>query len=140
MTQSLEFLLLDINTSLPERKLIQLVERTGLSADVKSILVDLARVTVKVAGKVFAIGRKILAFIFDLVKAFPAITLGVLVALVITALVASLPIVGGVLSAILSPLLLAMGIGGGAVKDFLSDALSQRIENLIASMSALVGD
>jgi hypothetical protein len=140
MTQSLELLLLDINTSLPERKLIQLVERTGLSADVKSILVDLARVTVKVAGKVFAIGRKILAFIFDLVKAFPAITLGVLVALVITALVASLPIVGGVLSAILSPLLLAMGIGGGAVKDFLSDALSQRIENLIASMSALVGD
>lgn len=140
MTQSLEFLLLDINTSLPERKLIQLIERTGLSADVKSILVDLARVTVKVAGKVFAIGRKILAFIFDLVKAFPAITLGVLVALVITALVASLPIVGGVLSAILSPLLLAMGIGGGAVKDFLSDALSQRIENLIASMSALVGD
>lgn len=127
----------EVNSSLPERKLIALIERTALSADVKALLCDLAKITVNVGRKVLAIGRKILSVVFDLVKAFPTVTLGVLAALVITSLIAAIPIFGGVLAAMLSSILLVLGVSAGAINDFLSDKLSERIDALVSSLSAL---
>lgn len=138
MSEALEALIRDVNTSLPERKLVELIERTSLSADVKAILRDVARVTVRVGSKVLAIGRKILAFVFDLIKAFPTVTLGIIAALVLTSLIAAIPLLGGVLSAMLGTLLLALGIAGGALNDFLSDSLKDRIDALVNSFSALM--
>lgn len=127
----------EVNASLPERKLIALIERTALSADVKALLSDLAKITVKVGGKVLAIGRKILSVVFELVKAFPTVTLGILAALVITSLIGAIPIFGGVLAAALSSLLLVLGVSAGAINDFLSDKLGERIDALLSSLSAL---
>lgn len=129
----------EINSSLPERKLIALIERTTLSADMKALLADIARITVKVGSKVLAIGRKILSFVLDLVRAFPSVTLGVLAALVITALIAAIPIFGGLLASALSALLLALGFSAGALNDFLSPKLNDRIDQLVNSLSALTG-
>lgn len=127
----------DINSSLPERKLVALIERTNLSADMKALLSDIARVTVKVGAKVLAIGRKILTFALELVRVFPTVTLGILAALVITALIGAVPVFGGLLASALGSLLLALGIGAGALNDFLSPSLSERIDRLVGSMSAL---
>lgn len=138
MSEALEVLIRDVNTSLPERKLVELIERTSLSADVKAILRDVARVTVRVGSKVLAIGRKILAFVFDLIKVFPTVTLGIIAALVLTSLIAAIPLFGGLLSAMLGTLLLALGIAGGALNDFLSDSLKDRIDVLVNSFSALM--
>lgn len=138
MENTIEDVIKDVNTSLPERKLTQLIERTNMSADMKALLVDVSRITVKVAGKVIAIGRKILSFIFDLVKTFPTVTLGVIAALVISALIAGIPLFGPPLAAFLSPLLLALGIAAGALNDFLSNDLDARISDLVGSFGALV--
>ena len=138
MSEALEALVRDVNTSLPERKLVELIERTSLSADVKAILRDLARISVRVGSKVLAIGRKILAFAFDLIKAFPTVTLGIIAALVLTSLIAAIPLLGGILSAMVGTLLLALGIAGGALNDFLSDKLKERIDALCDSFSALL--
>ena len=127
----------DINQSLPERKLISLIERTNLSADMKALLADVAKITIKVGTKVLAIGRKILSFVLDLVRAFPTVTLGVLAALVITALIGAIPLFGGFLATALGSLLLALGIGAGALHDFLSPNLSERIDRLVHSMTGL---
>ena len=124
--------------SLPERKLVQLIERTNLSADLKAILTDLTRLTMKIGGKVLDIGRKILSFVFDLVKAFPGIAMGAIAALVVTALVAGIPLLGPPLSALLGPLLLALGIGAGALKDLTNENLEARINTLVDSLSRLV--
>jgi hypothetical protein len=111
MEATIEEVIKDINMSLPERKLNQLLERTSLSADVKAIMSDIMHITIKVGGKVLAIGRKILTFVLDLVKTFPAIAMGTIAALVITA---------------------------GALKDFTNDQLQDRITNLVESFKVLV--
>ncbi|MBW0159634.1 hypothetical protein [Sedimentimonas flavescens] len=139
MSAALEALIRDVNTSLPERKLVELIERTSLSADLKAILRDLARITVRIGSKVVAVGRKILAFVFDLIKAFPTVTLGVIAALVLTSLIASIPLLGGILAGLLSSLILALGVAAGALNDLLSDKLKERIDGLVNSFSALVG-
>ncbi|AZQ67942.1 hypothetical protein EF888_12825 [Silicimonas algicola] len=137
MSATIDAVIKDINASLPERKLIGLIERTNLSADLKALLADLAKITVQLGGKLVAIGRKILAFAFDLIKAFPTVTLGIIAALVISSLIAAIPLFGGVLAAALSSLLLVLGISTGALKDFTSDKLGARIESLVNSFSAL---
>ena len=63
MEATIEEVIKDINMSLPERKLKQLIERTSLSADVKAIMSDIVQVTIKVGGKVLAIGAPLAAFV-----------------------------------------------------------------------------
>lgn len=137
MTSNIEIAIKEANTSLPQRKLNELIERTNLSADMKALLSDIATVTVKVAGKLISIGRKILSVVFEFVKLFPGITLGVIAALVITAIIASLPLIGGVLAGALSSILLLIGVGKGALLDLTNSSLDQKIDNFIASIAAL---
>jgi hypothetical protein len=118
MNAELQAVIKDVNASLPERKLIALIERTNLSADAKALMIDMARITVKVGGKILAIGRKLLSFVFDLIKAFPTITIGTITALVLTSMIAGIPIFGGALAAALGSLLLILGIGAGVLNDF----------------------
>jgi hypothetical protein len=138
MASSVETVIKDINMSLPERKLLKLIERTKLSADLKALLSDIVKVTVKIGGKVLAIGRKILTFILDLVKTFPAVAMGTIAALVITAIVGAVPLFGPALATFLGPILLAIGVTAGALKDFTNDKLQERITALVDSFRMLV--
>ena len=138
MEAMVEDVIKDINMSLPERKLLQMIERTKLSADLKAILSDIVKITVKVGGKILAIGRKILTFVLDLVKTFPAVAMGTIAALVITAVIGAIPVFGSVLAAFLGPILLALGITAGALKDFTNDKLQERISALVDSFRVLV--
>lgn len=137
MTDNLEAAIKEANAALPNRKLHALIERTNLSADMKALLTDIATITTKVAGKLISIGRKILTVVFDLLKLFPAITLGVIAALVITSIIAAIPVIGGVLAGALSSILLLLGIGKGALSDLSNPALNERIDNFVNSLSAL---
>lgn len=128
----------DVNRSLPERKIVALIERTNLSADMKALLHDLTKITVKVGSTILAIGRKILTFVFDLLKAFPAMAFGVLVALVLTALVGAIPIIGAAVASFLSGILLLLGMGAGAVKDLSNPNINEKINDLVGSFSALI--
>jgi hypothetical protein len=137
MSGNLEAAIKEANSALPNRKLKDLIERTNLSADMKALLSDIATITAKVAGKLISIGRKILTVVFDLIKLFPAITVGVIAALVLTAIIAAIPLVGGVLAGALSSILLLLGIGKGALTDLSSPDLNERIQNFVNSLSAL---
>lgn len=133
----LESAIKEANSALPTRKLNQLIERTNLSADMKALLIDVASITAKVAGTVITIGRKILTVVLDLVKVFPSVTLGVIAALVISALIAAIPLVGGLLASALSSILLLVGVGKGALQDLSSPALDERITSFVNSLAAL---
>ena len=127
----------EVNSGLSIRKLREIVERSNMSADMKALLIDIAGVTAKVAGKVISIGRKILTVVFDLVKLFPAVTLGVIAALVITSIISSIPFFGAALAASLSSIIMLLGIGKGALQDLSNPALDDRLSNFISSISAL---
>jgi len=137
MSGNIEAAIKEANSALPNRKLKDLIERTNLSADMKALLTDIATITTKVAGKLISIGRKILTVVFDLIKLFPAITIGVIAALVLTSIIAAIPLIGGVLAGALSSILLLIGIGKGALSDLSSPALNERIQNFVNSLSAL---
>ena len=137
MSGNIEAAIKEANSALPNRRLKDLIERTNLSADMKALLTDIATITTKVAGKLISIGRKILTVVFDLIKLFPAITIGVIAALVLTSIIAAIPLIGGVLAGALSSILLLLGIGKGALTDLSSPALNERIQNFVNSLSAL---
>jgi hypothetical protein len=137
MENALALAIKESNNSLPERKLKELIERSNLSADMKALLSDVARVTIKIGGKIISIGRKVLSIVFDLIKAFPTVTLGVIAALVITSLIGAIPIVGALFASLLSSILLLLGVAAGALHDFSSPALGDRISKIMVSMSAL---
>ena len=141
MSDAFDTLLREVNASPPERKLVELIERTNLSADLKAILCDLARITIRIGGKVVAIGRRILAFALDLIRAFPAMAMGAVVALVLSSLVEAMipiPKLDKLIAGILTPLLLAIGIGMGALQDMSSPGFSARVGDLVESFRALV--
>ncbi|WP_420857947.1 hypothetical protein [Marivivens marinus] len=133
----LESVLVAVNDSLPLRKIEAMLERTDLSADAKSIALEVASQTIVVAGQIVQIGRKIVSFALELARTIPNTLFGVALALVITALVAGIPVVGALLAGLLKSILLIFGIAQGALADMRSGELGARLENLIAQLMPL---
>lgn len=120
------------------REISDRLERIELPADAKLILSRLMETTALVAGKVIEVGKLVLGFVFDLVKRFRGITFGVCIGLTVSALIASTPLVGGVLSALLTPLLVAFGLTMGALDDVRNGALRSDIQTFGRDLEASV--
>lgn len=105
------------------------------SADAKALLRDLARITVRVGEVVVAIGRKVVDFAFELMKAFPNTVFGVIIGLIVAALVGSVPVLG----ALLAPLAVAFGLAKGALEDVKNSGLRGRVADLERAVATVVG-
>ncbi|NBB40114.1 MULTISPECIES: hypothetical protein [Sphingomonadaceae] len=125
-----ELNMLTLEPAPSKRVLRDQIERLSISADAKALLNDLLDVVIEVGGRVIAAGRQILAFIFDLVRRFPNTTFGVIVALVVSSLITSIPLLGLILGPLLSPLLLAFGLVAGAIADLKDAPLRARVVDL----------
>ncbi|MCV2870373.1 hypothetical protein OEW28_17300 [Defluviimonas sp. WL0002] len=132
-------LLFDLNAAPNIRSLKASIARLHLSADAKSLLETLARFTVTVAGTVVAVGRKILQVCLALLRTFPNLLFGVIVALALSMIVASIPLLGPPLSAILTPLLAIVGIGVGALADMKSGKIGEQMGRLVDVLEAALG-
>ena len=113
------------------------IDQLPVSADAKALLMDLAELTLTVGGKVLAFGRKILAIVFDLASKFKNVLFGILIALVLSAVLATIPMLGAAISALLTPLLVAFGIARGAMEDFGNMSVQREIDGLKQRMSIL---
>lgn len=133
----LESVLMAVNDSLPLRKIEAMLERTDLSADAKSIALEVASQTIVVAGQIVQIGRKIVSFALELARTIPNTLFGVALALVLTAFIAGIPIIGALLAGLLKSILLIFGIAQGALVDMRNGELGSRIENLMAQFAPL---
>lgn len=119
------------------RSLKSRVERLAISADAKALLMDVAKVTLTVGGKILALGRKILSLAFDLVDRFQNIVFGVAVALLLSVVLASIPLLGPVITAVLTPLMLAFGIVRGALADLRTMQVRSEIVALESRLSVI---
>jgi hypothetical protein len=133
----------DFQAAPSQRSLRGRIENLPISADSKSLLMDLAELTLTVSGKLIAIGRKILALAFDLAKKFQNVIFGVLIALLLSVVLAAVPLLGPAIAALLAPIMLAFGIAKGAIEDFRNmgvqtelDALKQRLAILSSHATA----
>ena len=122
-----------------KHQLLERIDSLPISADAKALLHDLVSVSVEVGGRLIAVGRRIVAFVFDMVRDFPNTTFGLIVAFVISALIASVPIIGPILSAFLAPLLVAFGLAKGALADLQHRQITGRVKALESEFAAVVG-
>lgn len=127
----------EINTALPLRKIAEQLDRLPLSADTKALIMDLAHVTVRTGEFVLQIGRKILSVVFEILKRFPQTTFGVVVSVAVAMLIASIPLLGGVLAPFLGPLIVAFGLTKGAIADMSNAAWASRIGELEVRLGQL---
>lgn len=116
------------------------IDRLDVSADAKALLNDLLEVVIEVGGRVISAGQRILAFVFDMMKRFPNTTFGVIVALVISSLIASIPLLGLVLGPLMTPLLIAFGLAAGALADMQDAPFRSRIAKLEQHFAAATAD
>jgi len=125
-----------LSATLPRRQIILEIERLDASADAKLLLSKLAETSVAVGDRVIAIGRQILSFVFEAVKMFPMTSFGFLIGVVLSLLIGSVALIGGMLAALLGPLMVALGIGVGALSDIQSHGLRQKIALFEAQIRA----
>lgn len=112
------------------------IERLNISADMKVILSSLIDTTIEVGGKLLNVGARVIAFTFDLAKAYPGVAFGVVAALVLSFLISSIPVIGPLLTPFLTPVLLIVGIGLGALNDLTDGAMRQRLAGLESQFKA----
>lgn len=115
------------------REIADKLDRLAVSADVKLLMTQLAALTVKVGDAIIEVGRRIMSFVFETVKLFPHITLGVVVGFTMWWLIGSAAILGALLGPIIGPLLVAFGLGVGAMADVADGGLRARVEKLARS-------
>jgi hypothetical protein len=130
MTDNALTVITEFDTPPTKARIRARIENLDVSADAKAILFDFIDTVVAVGGKVLAVGRQILAFIFDLCERFPNTAFGLIIATVISTLIAAIPGLGPYLAPILAPLLLALGLAGGAVADLKDAVIRSRILRL----------
>lgn len=119
--------------------LVRSVEQLDISADAKSILINMADITARAGETVIAIGRQILGFIFDLFRQFPNSSFGLIAGFVVGTLIAAIPFVGAALAAVFTPLLMALGLAKGAVADLGNAEIRSRMtdfENRLRLLAA----
>lgn len=136
--QDFETALAEVAKAPPLRLLRELIERLAIPADAKALLLDLAKITVRVGKVVLHVGRKIIDFAFEVVRAFPNSVFGAVMGLIVAALAGLTPGLGLILGPILLPLLAAFGLGLGAIDDMKGTGLRLRIGDLERTFSAIL--
>ncbi len=127
----------EFSTAPPLRVLRDKIDRLNVSADTKALLMDIAAVTLKVGEKVLAFGRKVLDFVFNLAVRFQNVGFGVILALALSAVLASIPLLGPLIAALLTPIMLAFGILRGALQDFKDASLRSELDALERRMAIM---
>ena len=123
------------------RKIKSFLDNSDLSADLKALLYDVAKVSVKIGEAVVAIGRRIFEIASVLGSKFPNLTIGILVGLTIAAVISStlgtVPVIGVGLAAILSKLVVLLGVGKGFIDDLRNNAARTEMDRVSAQFNAL---
>lgn len=122
---------------LSEETLKKRLDGLDISADAKSILFTIAKMTIKVGSAIVRIGRKIIELVIGFLKEFPMTTMATLFGLVFGILLSSVPIIGFVLGPIVTKLSVAMGFAMGGMQDFNNRAMAAKVEATIASFDGL---
>ena len=100
-------------------------------AEAKVILTDLLKATVKVGGRLYRIGRKVVEIAIILATKFPAITFALIVTSFINLLISAVPLIGPALVPIVGPLVIAAGLAIGLRKEITNPELKESMEELV---------
>ena len=125
---------------LPSRRELQRrIDNLALPSEHTLALTRVSELTARIGEQVVDIGRRIIAFAFELARQFPGLTFAVLLALVINALLAGVPLLGPLLQPLFAPILLAAGVAIGGLSDLYEGDMRGRVDNLVIEFKRLFG-
>lgn len=122
---------------LSDDRIQSLIDNLNVSADTKALLYSFSKATIKVGRAIVKIGRKILDFLFSLLKSFPSLTFGMAFGLVVGALIAAIPVIGAVLGGPATALALGFGVVFGGMNELNQGDLGKRVSALLDRLSPL---
>jgi hypothetical protein len=117
----------------------RLIESLDISADAKSLLYSFSSATIKAGEYIVKIGKKIIDYICRILEEFPNATFGLVFGAIAGFLVSTIPILGVVLGALLTPILMAFGLIGGLAEDLKDKALQRKISEINRKFTPLRG-
>lgn len=115
------------------------IERIPVSAEAKVMLFKLSKFTISLGDTTVRVGKKILEIVMMLADKYKSAAFGLIIACILTLLIASIPLLGPPLASILFPLLALFGIAKGVWEDLKRDTpkLANSIEDAAAIFNPL---
>ncbi|WP_374584626.1 hypothetical protein [Ideonella dechloratans] len=120
------------STERTDAQILRRIDSLSLSADAKALLAELLKLGTEVGNAVLRIGKKVLDFVLSLIQQFPTLSFAVVLAAVLTALLSMVPVLGALLGPVLTPLALALGVSWGALKEYETGDLADRVKEFAA--------
>lgn len=122
---------------LSDERILSFIDNLHVSADTKALLYSFSKATITVSRSIVKIGRKILDFLFSLLKSFPSLTFGLAFGLVVGALIAAIPVIGAALGGPATVLALGLGVALGGMNELKQGDLGERVSDLLDRLSPL---
>lgn len=122
---------------LSDERIRSLIDSLNVSADTKALLYSFSKATITVGRSIVKIGRKILDFLFSLMKSFPSLSFGMVFGLVLGALIAAIPLIGAILGGPAAALALGFGVVLGGLNELKQGDLGERVSDFLNRLSPL---
>jgi len=119
-----------------DEKIKEIIDQLDVSADAKSALYAVSRVTVKVGQSVVKIGRKIMDIIVALFEEFPNAGFGAIFGAIIGFLLSTVPIIGQIIGPVVTPIFISLGLVIGVISDIHDNNLAKKIAKANQQFSA----
>jgi hypothetical protein len=120
-----------------DSKLNTYINDMNLSAGEKAFILDMKTATLRSGEKTIQVGRRVIEIAVALQAQFPLTTFGLIVGLVTSILIASIPILGSILGGVVTPIAITIGLAWGFSEDFKDKALYQKFTDATAKFDRL---
>jgi hypothetical protein len=110
-----------------DERIREIIDQLDVSADAKSSIYAVSRVTVKVGRTVVRIGRKILDVIVKLFEEYPNAGFGAIFGAIVGYLISTIPVFGQIIGPVVTPIFISLGLVIGAIKDISDSSLANKI-------------
>lgn len=127
------------NVEMSDEAIKRMIDNLGVSADAKSLLYTVSKVTIKVGEFIVNIGRKILDVVCYTFREFPKTTFMSVFGGIVGMLISSIPFLGIILGPLVTPILVALGMVAGLTLDFQDKLLENKILRRVAEFAPLAG-
>jgi hypothetical protein len=125
------------NFSLTDDEIRKSIDNLNVSADVKSLLFQFTKVTLKAGDFLLKIGRKIIEFVCLMYREYKNATFGMLFGAIVGLLLASIPVLGVILGPLFTPIAIGLGLVLGLNEDIKDKQLERKIAEINAKLAPL---
>lgn len=123
-----------------DARLQSFIDNLDLSADGKALISSILEKAIKVGEMVIRIGKRIVELVIMIANKYPKASFGLALGLLVGALIASIPIMGALLGAFVTPIAAAFGLMQGFSEDLKDQGLSRKIAEATAMFQPLNGE